>query len=159
MVVSCKQKAVEQDKPLVNNNTENLVKLNQYLIKRDVATIKAYIARHNWKMTETESGLWYEIIEKGNNKQLTNNQLITINYNIELLDGTKCYSSDSLGAKQFTIGKGNIEAGIEEGIRLLHVGGKARFILPPHLAYGISGDGKHIPPRAILVYSVEIANK
>ena len=51
---------------------------------------------------------------------------------------------------------GGVESGLEEGILLMKTGGKAKFILPPHLAYGLPGDGKKIPARAILVYDVEL---
>ena len=39
---------------------------------------------------------------------------------------------------------------------MLNQGGKGRFILSPHLAHGLPGDGNKIPPRAILIYSIEV---
>ncbi len=83
---------------------------------------------------------------------------ITLKYKVELLDGTLCYSSDSSGLKKLIIGSGKIEAGLEEGLQLLKQGGIARFILPPHLAFGFLGDNNRIPPRSIICYEVEILN-
>jgi len=45
---------------------------------------------------------------------------------------------------------------LEEGLLLLHQGDKAKFIIPSHLAYGLLGDQKQIPPGATLVYDVEL---
>ncbi|MGC8803131.1 MAG: FKBP-type peptidyl-prolyl cis-trans isomerase, partial [Bacteroidales bacterium] len=54
------------------------------------------------------------------------------------------------------IGTGQIERGLDEGLTHLHIGDSAVFILPPHLAYGVVGDGKCIPPRSCIVYQVRI---
>jgi FKBP-type peptidyl-prolyl cis-trans isomerase FkpA len=37
-------------------------------------------------------------------------------------------------------------------------GQKAIFIMPPHLAHGLLGDKNKVPPRATLVYDVELLN-
>jgi FKBP-type peptidyl-prolyl cis-trans isomerase len=39
---------------------------------------------------------------------------------------------------------------------MLKPGAEAIFIMPPFLAYGLIGDGKMIPPRAVIVYNVNI---
>ena len=124
------------------------------MIKKDVELIKSYIKRHNWTMQQTESGLWYQVIKEGNGMKAQNDMLVTLKYRVELLDGTLCYTSDSTGYKEVLIGAGKAESGLEEGLLFMHLGGEARFILPPHLAYGLSGDNKQIPPRSILVYQV-----
>ena len=80
----------------------------------------------------------------------------TINYSISLLDGTECYNSDDSGPRQFKIGQGGVESGLEEGILFMHEGDKARFIMPPHLAHGLLGDNHKIPARAIIIYEVEL---
>jgi len=107
-------------------------------------------------MIETKTGLWYMIYEKGEGKKSKEGLYATINYNIALLDGPQCYSSDSLGPKRFKIGRSLVESGLEEGILLLTEGDKARFILPPHLAHGLVGDDNRIPARSIIVYDVEL---
>jgi FKBP-type peptidyl-prolyl cis-trans isomerase len=75
---------------------------------------------------------------------------------VSLLDGTECYNSDREGPKIFTIGRGGVESGLEEGILLMKEGSRAKFIMPPYLAHGLPGDGKRIPARAIIVYDVEL---
>jgi FKBP-type peptidyl-prolyl cis-trans isomerase len=49
-----------------------------------------------------------------------------------------------------------MEAGLNEGLRLLKPGGEAIFIIPSFLAYGLLGDRKMIPSRAIIVYSIKV---
>jgi FKBP-type peptidyl-prolyl cis-trans isomerase FkpA len=132
------------------------MEVNRLLVKKDSARIAQYIKERNWDMNETNTGLWYMIYEKGTGDKSKEGLYATINYNVELLDGSQCYSSDSLGPKRFKIGRGSVESGLEEGILLLKEGDKARFILPPHLAHGLVGDDNKIPARSIIVYDVEL---
>lgn len=135
---------------------EVLVNINKYLVNQDADKIRAYAKRRNWDMLTTQTGLWYMIYKKGNGKPAEVDKIATLKYTVSLLDGTLCYTSDSLGVKKFRIGKGGVERGLEEGILLLHEGDKARFIMPPYLAHGLTGDNERIPARAILVYDVEL---
>ncbi|NOZ46483.1 MAG: peptidylprolyl isomerase [Chlorobi bacterium] len=134
---------------------EPLIKVNKYLVNKDNESIKSYLKRHNLKMQQTKTGLWYKIIRKGE-IQAKSNQIATINYKVKLLTGELCYSSDSLGPKSFKIGQGGVEPGLEEGILMMHEGDKAQFILPPYLAHGLLGDGDKIPARATIIYEVEL---
>ncbi len=51
-----------------------------------------------------------------------------------------------------------MEAGLNQGLRMLKPGGEAIFILPPFLAYGLKGDGNKIPSRSVIVYEIKILN-
>ena len=135
---------------------KSLIEVNRLLVKKDSARIAEYIKTRNWDMIQTKTGLWYMIYEKGAGRKSKEGFYATINYNLALLDGTLCYSSDSLGPKRFKIGRGSVESGLEEGILLLKEGDKARFILPPHLAHGLVGDDNRIPARSIIVYDLEL---
>jgi FKBP-type peptidyl-prolyl cis-trans isomerase FkpA len=135
---------------------ENLIKANKGLILEDEERIRSYIKRHNWKMEKTLSGLWYMITEKGSGSKVKENDILTLKYRLELLDGTLCYSSDSLGLKTLKLGQGGIENGMVEGLIMLHQGDKANFIMPPYMAHGLLGDENKIPPRSVIVYEVEL---
>ncbi len=138
---------------------ENLIRANKYLVTNDAERIRAYAKRRNWDLHSTSTGLWYMIYVHGKGKPAQEGKMAVLTYKLWLLDGTTlCYSSDATGPKKFRIGKGGVESGLEEGVLLLKEGDKARFILPPHLAYGVPGDGIKIPKRSIIVYDVTLTN-
>jgi peptidyl-prolyl cis-trans isomerase A (cyclophilin A) len=106
---------------------------------------------------ETASGLRYKILEKGKGKQATKSAGVSVHYKGQLLDGTVFDSSYK--RKQpidFNVGVGQVIKGWDEGIQLLQVGDKARFVIPSDLAYGSAGAGGVIPPDAILIFDVEL---
>ncbi len=140
----------------IREQQEMLLRVNKYLVKKDIELIESYIERRGWEMEVTESGLFYQIYEHGNGEKTLNGKNVTINYVVSLLDGTICYDSENLGPKEFIIGKSNEESGLEQGVLMMRVGDKARFIMPPHLAHGLLGDENRIPARSIIVYEVEL---
>ncbi|MDX1828273.1 MAG: peptidylprolyl isomerase [Lutibacter sp.] len=106
---------------------------------------------------ETVSGLRYKIIQEGNGKKATKGSVVSVHYKGQLDNGQVFDSSYS--RKQpidFTLGIGQVIPGWDEGIQLLKVGDKARFVIPSNLAYGSQGAGGVIPPNAILVFDVEL---
>jgi FKBP-type peptidyl-prolyl cis-trans isomerase len=135
---------------------QQLEDVNRILIKKDHEVIKGYVKRQGWNMSESPTGLWFEIIQEGTGKKAQAGLTATLNYKVSLLDGALCYDSQNKGPKSFLIGQGNVESGLEEGILLLSEGSKARFIMPPYLAHGLPGDGDKIPARTIIVYEVEL---
>jgi FKBP-type peptidyl-prolyl cis-trans isomerase FkpA len=154
-LVSCREKqgtTINNFKPGKNEMAD----LNKYLIQKDRERIKNYIERKSLIMNESPTGLWYQIIKEGDGKPFSNNDNVVMDYECSLLDGTKCYSSKDLGTKNVVLGRSEMEPGLNEGLRLLKPGAEAIFIIPPFLAYGLIGDRKMIPPRAVIVYNVNI---
>ena len=137
---------------------ETLIKTNQYLLKSEKQNIKDFIHRYHYQMNETGSGLFYEIYKKGNGSKAQKGKIAELNFSIRLLNGQMVYKSDEEGIKEFEIGKGGVESGLEEGILLLHIGDRARFIIPSHLAFGLLGDLDKIPEKAAIVYDIELLN-
>lgn len=154
-LISCNN---TQEKPVAAKGLgkNEMADLNRYLVQKDRDRIISYIERKNLKMTETATGLWYQILNDGSGKPFGENDKVKFNYECSLLDGTKCYSSAELGPKEVVLGKSTLEQGLNEGFRLMKPGGSAIFIIPPFLAYGFVGDRKMIPPRAVIVYNVNI---
>lgn len=106
---------------------------------------------------ETESGLRYKIIQKGDGATPEKGQTVAVHYKGMFTDGGVFDDSYKRGAPiEFPIGQGNVIPGWDEGILLLKVGDKARFVIPSHLAYGEAGAGGAIPPNATLVFDVEL---
>lgn len=154
---SCFRDTPEQNEKVPAIDEETLISTNRYIIQKEAERIGNYVERRGWDMDTTKSGLWYMIIEKGAGPDAVKGKIVTIEYEISLLDGTVCYSSEQTGLKQFTIGFGGVESGLEEGILLLNEGSEAIFILPPYLAYGSSGIGS-IPPYSTLIFDVELVD-
>jgi len=146
-------------KTAVKPGKNEMADLNRYLIQKDREVIENYIERKNLTMTESPTGLWYSVDKEGRGEYLKDNDRIYLEYECSLLDGTLCYSSAELGPKEIVLGKTDLEQGMNEGLRLLKVGAEAIFIMPPFLAFGLVGDGKKIPPRTTIVYSVRILEK
>lgn len=135
---------------------EKLVDANKIYVKKESDEIDQYVKHKGWDMITTGSGLRYMITQKGTGVMPASEQVVRLNFKVKLLDGTLCYSSDSTGVYQFMVDKSSVETGLHEGVKLMHVGEKATMILPSHLAYGLIGDEKRIPPRASVLYELEL---
>jgi FKBP-type peptidyl-prolyl cis-trans isomerase len=154
--VSCNQPVVQPNKNMPDLKKEHLIELNRSMVKQNELLIKAYVKRNGYTMTQTETGLWYEIYKKGKGAKIEAGTPVELKYTLRLLDGTLCYSSDSLGLKKVKAGLGNVETGLDEALLLMNIGDAAHIILQPHLAYGFSSDGNRIPPTSTIVYDIEV---
>ncbi|MDH3381960.1 MAG: peptidylprolyl isomerase [Flavobacteriaceae bacterium] len=106
---------------------------------------------------QTESGLRYKILQKGNGTKAQKGKMVSVHYKGMLLDGSTFDSSYARKEPiEFNVGVGQVIAGWDEGILLLQVGDKARFVIPSDLAYGSRGAGGVIPPNATLIFDVEL---
>ena len=108
---------------------------------------------------ETPSGLRYKVLQEGNGVQAAKGNNVSVHYKGQLVDGTVFDSSyDRKQPIDFQVGIGQVIAGWDEGLLLLKVGDKARFVIPSNLAYGSQGAGGVIPPDATLIFDVELMN-
>ncbi|MCR4030541.1 MULTISPECIES: peptidylprolyl isomerase [Flavobacterium] len=106
---------------------------------------------------KTESGLRYKMIQKGEGKRAEAGKTVSVHYEGSLENG-KVFDSSYPRKKpiEFKLGIGQVIEGWDEGIALLQVGDKARFVIPSDLGYGPSGAGGVIPPNATLIFDVEL---
>ncbi|AXB56957.1 peptidylprolyl isomerase [Flavobacterium fluviale] len=106
---------------------------------------------------KTESGLRYKMIQKGDGKRAEAGKTVSVHYEGSLENG-KVFDSSYPRKKpiEFKLGVGQVIEGWDEGIALLQVGDKARFVIPSDLGYGPSGAGGVIPPNATLIFDVEL---
>jgi len=106
---------------------------------------------------QTDSGLRYNIIQKGSGAQAEKGKSVSVHYEGSLDNGQVFDSSyrrkDPI---TFTLGIGQVIQGWDEGISHLKEGDKARFVIPSYLGYGERGAGGVIPPNATLVFDVEL---
>lgn len=106
---------------------------------------------------KTESGLRYKFIQKGSGKKAEKGKTVSVHYSGSLENG-KIFDNSYSRKKpiEFPLGMGHVIEGWDEGIALLQVGDKARFVIPSHLGYGARGAGGVIPPNATLIFDVEL---
>ena len=106
---------------------------------------------------ETPSGLKYVDIEQGNGPMPQVGQTVVVHYTGWLLNGKKFDSSlDRHQPFKFVLGQGQVIPGWDEGIKTMHMGGKRRLFIPYQLAYGERGYPPVIPPKAMLVFDVQL---
>ncbi|WP_372975889.1 peptidylprolyl isomerase [Muriicola sp.] len=132
-------------------------KTGEERIAKQKEKAEAEIQKISAGFDKTESGLRYKIIQKGNGKKPEKGQRVSVHYEGSLANGQIFDSSYKRKEPiTFQLGVGQVIPGWDEGIGLLKVGDKARFVIPSHLAYGSAGAGGVIPPNATLIFDVEL---
>ncbi len=123
--------------------------------KKGTAFMKAKAAEAG--VMSTESGILYEVLEKGDGpKPASASETVVVHYTGTLIDGTKFDSSVDRG-QPATFGLNQVIKGWTEGLQLMNVGSKYRFYIPPELAYGSDArPGGPIGPNSTLIFDVEL---
>ena len=83
---------------------------------------------------------------------------VIVNYTGSLEDGSIFDSSLNPGREpfSFTLGVGSVIKGWDIGVKGMKVGGTRRLTIPPELGYGDNGAGDVIPPRATLIFEIDL---
>lgn len=156
LFVSCKGNTEHQDHQNAGRLDEPLINANKQAVKLENEQIERFIHRYRWEMHETGTGLRYMVYHRGSGDAAVAGRMAVLKYSVRLLDGKEIYSSGRNGLKEFVIGRGGVESGLEEGILLLRVGDRAKFIIPSHLGFGLLGDQNKVPPKSTLIYDIEL---
>ncbi|MBE9064530.1 FKBP-type peptidyl-prolyl cis-trans isomerase [cf. Phormidesmis sp. LEGE 11477] len=111
----------------------------------------------NEEVVTTDSGLQYVVIAEGDGASPQPGNRVFVHYVGTLEDGTKFDSSRDRGKPfNFTVGRGQVIKGWDEGVGMMKVGDRRKLIIPPDLGYGARGAGGVIPPNATLIFDVEL---
>ncbi|HTB23623.1 MAG TPA: FKBP-type peptidyl-prolyl cis-trans isomerase [bacterium] len=103
----------------------------------------------------TASGLQYQILRPGHGRKPKATDIVKVDYVGTLTDGTKFDSSyDRHQPATFPLNR--VIPGWTEGLQLMKVGSKFRFVIPSAIGYGERGAGGQIGPDAVLVFEVEL---
>ena len=106
---------------------------------------------------KTESGLQYWDIKVGAGPEAKSGDKVKVHYTGWFTNGKKFDSSvDAHRPYSFTLGQGNVIKGWDEGVAGMKVGGKRQLRIPPELAYGDQGYKNIVPPKATLIFDVQL---
>lgn len=110
-------------------------------------------------LTTSPNGLQTKVLREGSGTEATNGRQVDVHYTGWLTDGKKFDSSRDRGKPfAFTLGRGMVIRGWDEGVAGMKVGEQRILVIPPELGYGNRGAGGVIPPNATLVFKVELMN-
>jgi len=150
---------------------EDIAKLNMIIAQlKEKNSIYDYLKANNIKEKPTDAGLYYIPVLKGKTAKPQKGDTVKVNYVGRLLNGKVFDTNIEAVAKKDSIynekgvykpldlpfNLGNVIPGWDQGIELMTVGSKAKFIIPSSLAYGDKGLGEVIPPFSALMFEVEL---
>jgi FKBP-type peptidyl-prolyl cis-trans isomerase FklB len=137
--------------------SERLAQLNKERSESNLKAGEAFLAQNRSRpgVTETSSGLQYEVLTEGNGPKPSAASKVTCHYHGTLIDGTIFDSSVQRG-QPATFPLNMVITGWTEALQLMPTGSKWRLFLPPHLAYGDRQTGAHIGPNSTLIFDVEL---
>lgn len=151
-----REEIVEVTRAVESKVREAQKKAESVLAEKNIADGKAYLAENAKRegVTQTESGLQYEVLTEGEGINPTAADTVKVHYEGRLLDGTVFDSSYERGEPAvFPLSR--VISGWTEGVQLMKEGAKFKFHIPSELAYGQRSTGK-ITANSTLVFDVEL---
>ncbi len=111
--------------------------------------------RHKPDVMVTDSGLQYIIIDKQDGKRPHEDNVVCVHQRITLIDGSVI---DDTYQKNEPLEFSMAEAipGYREGLKMMSIGSRYRFVIPPDLAWGKRGAGDKIGPNAVLIIDARL---
>lgn len=120
---------------------------------------EAFLAENAKKdgVKTTASGLQYKVITEGSGTSPAATDIVTVNYEGKLIDGTVFDSSYERGEPvEFPLNQ--VIPGWTEGLQLMKPGAKYEFYIPSDLAYGEVGNPE-IEPNSVLIFTVDLLSE
>ena len=106
-----------------------------------------------WKKLDNGMRVWD--VKEGAGKEVPKGATVTIHYTGWTTDG-KVFDSSKKRNEPATFPLGNLIKGWQEGVPGMKVGGVRRMEIPYQLAYGEAGRPPRIPPKATLIFEIEV---
>lgn len=125
--------------------------------KKNIEAGKAFLEANGKAegVKTTASGLQYAVMKEGAGEKPKATDTVRVHYHGTLLDG-KVFDSSVDRNEPATFPLDGVIKGWTEGLQLMTLGSKYKFVLPSELAYGERGAGDNIGPGAVLTFEVEL---
>jgi FKBP-type peptidyl-prolyl cis-trans isomerase len=151
------QEAAEIKQDFMNTRREAALAERKVVGEKNLAEGEAFQTENKAQegVEVTDSGLQYQVIEQGDGPKPKATDKVTVHYRGTLVDGTEFDSSYQRG-QPASFPLNGVIPGWTEGLQLMPVGSKYRFVVPPTLGYGEQGAGSSIGPNATLIFEVEL---
>ena len=107
------------------------------------------------KEEKTASGIGITTLKAGTGASPKSTDTVKVHYRGTLTNGNEFDSSYKRG-QPATFPLNRVIACWTEGVQKMKVGGKAKLLCPPNLAYGSRGVPGTIPPDSTLIFEVEL---
>ena len=158
-ILDLKTKA--ENEKAIKIDEANAKKAAAIAMAQEPVLIQQYVKDNKITAKPNGSGLYYIEKVKGKGAKAVAGKKVKVHYTGKLFNG-KVFDS-SVDKKpsvpyEFTLGKGEVIPGWDEGISMMSAGGKATLIVPSKLAYGERGAGSDIPAFSPLVFDVELVS-
>lgn len=136
---------------------ELLLKRKQELIEKNKTEGLAFREEYKLKegVTETESGLLYEVITLGEGVKPTLSDTVLCHYHGTNING-EVFDSSVQRKKPAAFLLENVIKGWAEGVQLMPVGSKFRFVVKPELGYKDREISKELGPFSTMIFEVEL---
>lgn len=103
----------------------------------------------------TSSGLTYLSLVEGTGASPAASDVVKVHYRGTLMNGAEFDSSYSRNQPaEFPLNR--VIKCWTEGVQRMKVGGRAKLVCPPSIAYGERGAGTAVPPNATLNFEIEL---
>ncbi len=146
---ACTSKIEKQLRSQIIEAPQSQAEIDKNLILR-------HAIQHKLELQSTESGIYYQILKKGEEGRAPGlSDIITAHYHGHYMEG-KVFDSSKDRGKPLEFKLDRVIKGWQEAIPLLRKGGKGTFFIPSELAYGKKGYGTMIDPNKILVFDIEL---
>lgn len=131
---------------------DDLIQENRDAVRLEDRDIELYIERQGLVPVKSGTGVLTQIVRDEVGERVKTEQVVTVNYCLELLNGDTVYTTATGKPESFRVEHDDVESGLHEAIQTLSVGDSAIIIIPSYRAHGLIGDLERVPPRSTVVY-------
>ncbi len=120
-----------------------------------LATLLTHAPLAGAQTTKTASGIDITVLIEGAGATPKASDTVKVHYKGTLTDGQE-FDSSFRRKEPATFPLDRVIPCWTEGVQSIKIGGRAKLVCPPNLAYGTRGVAGKIPPNATLVFEIDL---